>query len=151
MLYHDRAIFTDLDQNLLGDPKSLSVLVKVLRENRKCATFGIATGRRLESALKVMKQYGILEPDVLITSGGTAIHYAPKLTQDKGWPRHIEYQWTPGAVHRVLDELPGIELQPRTEQSRFKISYYIDPQKAPGLDEINKLLHQEEQSVNVNL
>jgi sucrose-phosphate synthase len=151
MLYHDRAIFTDLDQNLLGDPKSLSVLVKVLRENRKCATFGIATGRRLESALKVMKQYGIPEPEVLITSGGTEIHYAPKLTQDRGWRRHIEYHWTPNTVHRVLDELPGLELQPRMEQSRFKISYYIDPRKAPSLDEINKLLHQEEQSVNVIL
>jgi sucrose-phosphate synthase len=151
MLYHDRAIFTDLDQNLLGDPKSLAILVKVLRENRKCATFGIATGRRLESALKVMKQYGILEPDVLITSGGTEIHYAPKLTQDRGWPRHIEYHWAPSAVRRVLDQLPGLELQPRTEQSRFKISYYIDPRNAPGLDEINKLLHQEELSVTVNL
>jgi sucrose-phosphate synthase len=151
MLYHDRAIFTDLDQNLLGDPKSLSILVKVLRENRKCATFGIATGRRLESALKVMKQYGIPEPDVLITSGGTEIHYAPKLTQDTGWRRHIEYHWTPNTVHRVLDELPGLKLQPRMEQSRFKISYYIDPRKAPSLDEITKLLHQEEQSVNVIL
>ncbi len=151
MLYHDRAIFTDLDQNLLGDPKSLAQLVSVLRENRKCSTFGIATGRRLDSALKIMKKYAIPEPDVLITSGGTAIHYAPTLTEDTGWRRHIDHQWTPNPVCRVLDELPGLKLQPKSEQSRFKISYYIDTRIAPDLDEIIKLLHQHEQSVNVTL
>jgi len=151
MLYHDRAIFTDLDQNLLGDPRSLSTLVSLLRENRKCATFGIATGRRLDSALKVMKQHGIPEPDVLITSGGTQIHYAPKLTADTSWAQHIDHHWTPGAVQRILSSLPGLKLQPKSEQSRFKISYYIDPRKAPSTEEINKLLHQEEQSVHVNL
>ena len=39
-------------------------------------------------------------------------------------------------------------LQPKQEQSRFKISYYIDPEKAPPLEEINRLLHQEELVVN---
>jgi len=151
MLYHDRAIFTDLDQNLLGNPDSLPDLIRVIRENRKCASFGIATGRRLDSALKVMKQHRIPEPDVLITSAGTAIHYAPKLTEDTAWNRHIEKQWTPQVVRRVLDALPGLVIQPKTNQSRFKISYYIDPEKAPSLDDINQLLHQEEQSVNVIL
>ena len=148
-VYHDRAIFTDLDQNLLGDPAALKVLVDVLRENRKCAAFGIATGRSLKSALKAMKTYGIPAPDVLITSGGTAIHYAPKLTADRVWPKHIDYQWTPQVVRRVLTGLPGLQLQPRSEQSRFKISYYIDPAEAPGIDELNSMLHQEGVTANV--
>ncbi len=147
MLYHDRAIFTDLDQNLLGDPGSLPQLLQVIRENRKNFSFGIATGRRLDSALKVMKQHRIPEPDVLITSGGTAIHYAPKLTQDTAWTRHIEKQWTPQVVVRILNGLPGLLRQPKLEQSRFKLSYYIDPEKSPCLDEINQMLHQEEQVV----
>jgi len=148
-VYHDRAIFTDLDQNLLGDPAALKVLVDVLRENRKCAAFGIATGRSLNSALKAMKTYGIPAPDVLITSGGTAIYYAPKLTADTVWPKHIDYQWTPQVVRRVLTGLPGLQLQPRFEQSRFKISYYIDPAEAPGLDELNSMLHQQGVTANV--
>lgn len=151
MLYHDRAIFTDLDQNLLGDPESLPELLQVLREFRKCATFGIATGRRLDSALKVMRQYRIPEPDVLITSAGTQIHYAPELTTDTTWAQHIDHAWTPHVVLRVLDGLPGLELQPKSEQSRFKISYYIDPRKAPGAEELQSLLNQEEQSVNLTL
>ncbi len=151
MLYHDRAIFTDIDQNLLGDDTSLTELGNRIRANRKCATFGIATGRRLDSALQVIKKHGIPEPDVLITSGGTEIYYAPKLTEDTAWTRHMEKQWTPNVVVRVLNKLPGLVRQPKIEQSRFKLSYFIDPAKAPSLEEINQLLHTEEQSVNIFL
>jgi len=148
-LYHDRAIFSDLDQNLLGNPSHLPQFARVIRENRKCATFGIATGRRLDSALKAIRRYGLPEPDVLITSGGTEIHYAPSLTEDSGWRRHIDYLWTPTQVRHCLDALPGLQLQPKTEQHAFKISYYMDPSHAPGLEEIRSLLHKEELSVNL--
>lgn len=151
MLYHDRALFTDLDQNLLGDPESLAEFVKVVREHRTCASFGIATGRSLESALKVMRRYGIPMPDVLITSLGSDIHFAPEYAMDQAWTRHIDHLWTPASVRAILDELPGLKRQPKSEQGRFKISYYIDPQVAPSLEEINRLLHQGDQTVNVTL
>jgi len=148
-MYHDRTIITDLDQNLLGDPESLADFVSVVKGNRKCSTFAIATGRRLDDALRVLKRFGIPQPDLLITSLGTEIHYAPRLTIDTGWSRHIDYLWNPRAVRRVLAELPGLKRQPNSEQSRFKISYYIDPEKAPEIDAINSLLHQNDQTVNV--
>jgi sucrose-phosphate synthase len=44
-----------------------------------------------------------------------------------------------------------MQLQPRLEQSRFKLSYYIDPRVAPDIKQINKLLHQEGQAANVVL
>jgi len=148
-LYHDRTIITDIDQNLLGDPESLADFVDVIKANRKCTTFAVATGRRLDDALRIFKRYGIPQPDLLITSLGTEIHYAPRLTVDTGWSRHIDHYWNPKAVRRILAEVPGLELQPRNEQSRFKISYYIDPAMAPDTDEINSLLHRNEQAVNV--
>ena len=151
MLYHDRAIFTDLDQNLLGDPESLAEFVRVVREHRKCASFGIVTGRSLESALKVMRRYGIPMPDVLITSLGTEIHFAPEYALDQAWARHIDHLWTPVAVRAILDELSGLKRQPKEDQGRYKISYYIDPQVAPSLEEINRLLNQGDQTVNVTL
>ena len=150
-LYHDRAIFTDLDQNLLGDAESLADFLDVMKIYRKCTTFGIATGRRLDTALRMMKRYGIPQPDILITSLGTEICYAPRLTQDSAWAEHIDHLWKPKAISRVLCDLPGIKLQPKTELSRFKISYYIDPEQAPGLDEINSLLHQQELTANTFL
>jgi len=150
-LYHDRAIFSDLDQNLLGDPESLGTFVEFVRRNRKCTSFGIVTGRRLESALKVMKRYGIPRPDALITSVGTEIHYAPRLTIDTAWIDHIDHMWNPKSIRRVLDELPGLKLQSTEFHSRFKLSYYIDPTKSPSLDEINRRLHQEEQAASTIL
>lgn len=149
MLHHDRAIFTDLDQNLLGDPKSLAEFLRVMRDNRKCSTFGIATGRSLQSALKVMRRYGIPQPDVLITSVGTAIHYAPQLTADSAWARHIDYLWQPQRIRKLLGELSGVVLQEKTELSKFKISYKLDPNNAPCIDDIHSLLRQEELTANV--
>ena len=150
-LYHDRAIFSDLDQNLLGDSESLADFLDVMKIYRKCTTFGIATGRRLDSALRIMKRYGIPQPDILITSLGTEICYAPRLTRDRAWAEHIDHLWKPRAIIRALGDLPGIELQSKIEHSRFKISYYIDPGQAPGLDEINSILHQQELTANTFL
>ncbi len=150
-LYHDRALFSDLDQNLLGDHGALKTFLEALQANRKCVLFGIATGRRLDSAIQVMKKYRIPMPNVLITSLGTEIFYNPNLVPDSAWKLHIDYLWNPRIIRRTLHELPGMELQPRLEQSRFKISYYIDPQVAPDIQQINKLLHQEGQAANVVL
>jgi sucrose-phosphate synthase len=149
MMYHDRAIFSDLDQNLLAVPEALDTFIKVIQDNRKCSTFGIATGRRLDSALKELKRYNLPQPDVLITSLGTEIYYAPNLTKDTAWQEHIDYLWKPSIVRRVLSELPGLELQEKSEQSPFKVSYYIDTEKAPPVEEIISLLHQNEQTINV--
>jgi len=149
MLYHDRAIFTDLDQNLLGDPDSLDTLVNIIRSNRKCTSFGIATGRRLDSALNVIRRNRIPMPDVLITSLGTEIHYTPNLTRDTAWINHIDHMWNAKAVRRILAEIPGLRLQAKSEQSRFKISCFIDPAEAPDVSEINRLLLQQEQTVNI--
>lgn len=150
-LHHDRALFSDLDQNLLGDPDTLGSFIEALQANRKCVLFGIATGRRLDSAIQVMKKHHIPMPNVLITSLGTEIYYNPNLVPDAAWELHIDYQWNPRIIRRTLRELSGMELQPKLEQSRFKISYYIDPQIAPDIQRINKMLHQEGQAANVVL
>lgn len=149
-LYWDRAIVSDLDQNLTGDNRSLQQLIAVLRKHRKSTRFIIATGRRLDSALKLMKKHAIPEPDILITSAGTEIYYAPKLTADISWSRHIDYQWTPHKIREILNGFPGLKMQPKVEQSRFKLSYYIDPAIA-DIEEIRQLLHQEEQAVYIQM
>jgi sucrose-phosphate synthase len=147
--YRDRAIFTDLDQNLLGNPTGLKRFIKVIRDNRKCATFGIATGRRLDDALSIMKKFSIPIPDVLITSLGTKLHYTQGLSMDDFWGEHIDHLWQPKSIRRVMADLPGIKPQPKQDQSYYKIAYHYDPNKAPSVDEINALLHKEELTCNV--
>jgi len=147
--YRDRAIFTDLDQNLIGNLAALQRFVEVIKENRRCVSFGIATGRRFDSALMLMKKYSIPRPDVLISSLGTRIHYGQALTKDDYWADHIDHSWSRQQVHRALSDIPGLKLQPKTEQTPFKLSYYYDPQKAPVLEDIISLLRQKELTVNV--
>jgi len=147
--YRDRAIFTDLDQNLVGNPAALQRFVEAMRNNRKCVTFGVATGRRIDSALALMKKQGIPAPDVLISSLGTRIHYGQSLTEDDHWAEHIDHHWNPQQERRALAELPGLKPQDKNEQTPFKLSYFYDPQKAPSVDEIVKLIRQHELTANV--
>lgn len=147
--YRDRALFTDLDQSLLGHEEGLRQFITVLQGHRKCATFGIATGRRLDSALRILKQHAIPRPDVLITSLGTEIHYAPQLEPDPFWREHIAHLWQPVAVRRVLSRLPGLSPQAKGEQTPFKISYHYDPTQAPGIEELAALLRGQELTVNL--
>ncbi|MEJ1356410.1 MAG: HAD-IIB family hydrolase [Candidatus Sedimenticola sp. (ex Thyasira tokunagai)] len=149
MRYRDRAIFTDLDQNLLGSEEGLQQFNRLVKDNRKCGTFGIATGRRLDSALSILKKHGIPRPDVLITSLGTQIHYGQKLTADDFWREHIDHLWKPQSVRRLLNELPGLKPQRKIEQSRFKIAYHYDKSEAPSVEELNDLLHQRDLTCNV--
>ncbi len=146
--YRDQAIFTSLDLNLLGDPESLLSLLDFLKAHRKLVIFGVATGRRLESALAVLRQHRIPVPDVLITGQGTEIHYAPGLTNDDAWTRHIDHLWTPKTVKRLLRGMPGLTRQPESQQSDFQLSYYVDTQIVSAQD-IRQLLFRNEVVANV--
>ncbi len=147
--YRDRAIFSDLDQNLLGNPASLERFAEVIRQNHRSVIFGIATGRRFDTALALMKKFRIPMPDVLISSLGTRIHYGQNLTGDDWWNDHIDHNWNPQRVRRVLAELPGLKIQPKRDQSALKLSYYFDPEKAPTQEEIITLIRQKELTANV--
>ncbi|MGE4441430.1 MAG: HAD family hydrolase [Desulfomicrobium sp.] len=143
-----QALFAELDLSLIGDELSLSKLVATLQTHRKTLLFGIATGRRLDNALATLRKHKIPQPDVLISGQGTEIHYAPNLTQDTIWERHINHLWAPRAVRETLREIPGLSLQPKKHQSPFKISYYIDTSVISG-QQVRQLLQHNEQAVNV--
>ncbi len=145
------AIFSDIDQNLIGDQQSLQQLIEVINTHRSTTSFGIATGRRLDSALKAFKEHDIPVPDILITSLGTEIYFSSHLTPSKSWQNHIDHLWNRRELERLLDDLPGLVLQSEDNQSKFKLSYHYDP-KAPdalSVEDIISLLRKEEQAVNV--
>jgi sucrose-phosphate synthase len=149
--YRDRAIVTDMDQSLLGDPAALKQFADTIRQNRKRLVFGIATGRRIDSALAIIKKHHLPSPDVLISSLGTRIHYGSSLSEDSFWADHVDHAWNRDRIRRVLGGLPGLKLQEQAKLSRFKVSYYYDADKAPTVEEITDLLHQEELTANVLL
>ncbi|MCK5831832.1 MAG: glycosyltransferase [Methylococcales bacterium] len=147
--YRDRAIFTVLDENLLGNQQSLDLFSDLIRKNHKDVTFGIATGRRMDSALAIMRKHKIPIPDVLVSSLGTRIHYGKALTEDAYWVDHIDHDWNPQRVQRVLANIPGLKLQSMKDLSHFKISYFYDIEIAPPIEEIIALIRQKELTTNV--
>ena len=147
-IYREKAIFTSLDLSLIGDQQALTLLLEMLKTHHKTIIFGIATGRRLDDVLNTLRQHKIPQPDVLISSQGTEIHYAPNLTEDVIWSRHINHQWNPERVRDILKDVPGLKIQPRANQSTYKISYFIDASLA-DVHGIRQLLLRNEQSVNV--
>jgi sucrose-phosphate synthase len=149
MRYRDRAIVADLDLNLVGDGEALGKFLEIMRANRKNVSFAIATGRRVDSALSLMKKHGIPSPDILITSLGTRIQYGQSLTEDDLWSQHIDHDWSIRRVRLALSQVPGLISQEQRQQTPFKISYFYDALHAPSPDELNTLLRQQEISANV--
>ncbi len=132
----DRILVSDIDNTLIGDREGLDILLQRLQEADGRIGFGIATGRHLNSALKVIKEWGIPKPDLLITSVGSELHYGTGLAEDVSWQRHIDYLWKPEALREALDTLPGLKLQAKINQRKFKISYNVNPDSMLTLQEI---------------
>ncbi len=128
-------LVSDIDNTLLGDAASLRELMAWLETHRQMG-FAVATGRSLELTLKVLRQWKVRRPDILISSVGSEIHYGRTLKPDVGWTSHIRYRWRRADVQQLLDRMPGLRLQPAENQREFKLSYYLDRDRAPDLREI---------------
>ena len=132
----ERLLVCDIDNTLLGDTKSLRQLMQILKSSNHRVGFAVATERRYESTINVLKQYKIKIPDLLITSVGTEIHYGHRMLLDTGWHQHINHHWEPQSLLEAMRSIPGIKLQPKIDQQAYKISYFINPKKAPSIREI---------------
>lgn len=137
----DRLIITDLDNTLTGDDEALKEFVELIRENDHIG-FGIATGRRLDSAMELIKELGLPQPDLIDTDAGTQLHYGENLTPDLSWRKSIDYAWKPQQIRDVLDMQPGFYPQIEEHQSEFKISYEIDTSVSPSITTIKKILRE---------
>lgn len=137
-----RVLISDIDNTLIGHNDGLNELLAWLREHADSVAFGIATGRHLESTLKVLKSHKVPLPNILITSVGTEINYGPSLVPDAGWANHIRYKWRREALAEAMLTVPGLELQDVESQREFKISYNVDPELMPPLNQIYRHLRE---------
>jgi len=140
---YEKLIVMDIDNTLLGDDDSLKELIEILKENRNRIGFGVATGRRLESAKEALAEAGVPEPDFFITSVGSEINYGKMLKPDKGWSDHIGHMWKPELVRQIVDGMEGVNLQPAETQRDFKVSYFYDPKKFVKASVLRKMFRQE--------
>jgi sucrose-phosphate synthase len=136
----NRFLITDIDNTLIGDDNSrLPELVDFLNRHHDRFGFGIATGRTVKSALEILAQYDLPEPDVMITSVGAEIYYGANRYQDKGWQAHLSNHWNRKQIKELLDSLDFLEYQEEATQRTFKISYNMDPEK-DRLSTVHELL-----------
>ncbi|MBI1425294.1 MAG: HAD-IIB family hydrolase [Gammaproteobacteria bacterium] len=139
----DRLAITSLDNALFGDDQALRQLQGQLRKHGRHIGYGIATGRSLDSALRLMKRKALPIPDILITSVGTCIHYChngQRIVEDTYWANHIDYRWEPRKLSKIMRRVPGAKPRADNEQTRYKLSYDIDPEVTPSAREIKRLL-----------
>ncbi len=132
----DRMLVCDIDNTLLGDDEALASLLAQLKDSEHNVGLAVATGRRLQSAISILKKYDIPAPDFFITAVGSEIYYGHGLLEDAGWQRHIDYRWHPAALQKIMKDVPGLKPQAASEQRLHKISYNVDPDKVPPIREI---------------
>ncbi len=137
----DRIIVTDLDNTLTGDEESLREFAELITSNDHIG-FGIATGRRLDSAMALIEELNLPRPDVIDTDAGTQLHYGPTLTPDLSWRKQIGFAWQPDQIRELCKTLPGFELQPEVNQSEYKISYLLNTEIAPSATRLKKKLRE---------
>jgi len=136
-------LIADIDNTLLGHEGATERLVEVLKKHQGELGFAVATGRRIESARSVLKEWNIPEPEVFISSVGTEVHYkGAELQLDESWAKHISYQWEPEKIRDLITPLPGIVTQEKAAQRTYKISYFYDPKKSPTAGELRRILRQ---------
>lgn len=145
----DRIIVCDIDNTLIGNKEGLTELLEYINPAQDRVAFGVATGRTLKSTLKVLKEWKIPVPDLLITSVGCEIYYGHRMLEDTNWQKHTNYRWSRDDILKIMSQFPGLRLQSKEEQRNHKISYFMDPVKAPNVNEMVKQLRRHDLHANL--
>jgi sucrose-phosphate synthase len=133
-------LVTDIDDTLIGDEESLARLLAWRRANAPRVAFGVATGRSYPRALDVLEAWNVPLPDVLVTSVGTEIRFAPDLKPDRAWEGHIRHGWRRSEVVRALAGVPGLRKQPAENDGPYKASWEVVAGRSLDLEAVRRLL-----------
>ncbi|MEM6689942.1 MAG: HAD family hydrolase [Planctomycetota bacterium] len=137
----DRIIMADLDNTLTGDSEALEDFIDLINEHEHIG-FAISTGRRLDSAMKLIDGLNLPKPDLIETDSGTQLHYGPDLRPDRTWRKQIGFAWNAQAVREAIGTMDGVKLQKEEFQSEFKVSFTLDEANRPSIRAIKKRLRE---------
>jgi sucrose-6F-phosphate phosphohydrolase len=129
-------VCTDLDRTLLPNGNCLeSALARptfsALVERPEIVLVYV-TGRHKALVEQAIAEYSLPQPDFVIGDVGTSIYRitAGDWREWPQWTEEIAPDWQDrdhAAIQQLFDHLPGLVLQERTKQNRFKLSYYVSP------------------------
>ncbi|RMB28262.1 sucrose-phosphate synthase [Sphingomonas sp. PP-F2F-G114-C0414] len=122
-----RLLLCDIDNTLTGCTVGALSMAAYLKTQPNLA-FGVATGRSLQEAERLLGEWGQPAPAVLVTSVGAEIYWrdGARLIADADYSAHIDSGWNADAVDRRVCGLAGVERQPAVEQRRHKRSYFAE-------------------------
>lgn len=122
-----KLIILDIDDTILGDKNSQEELKNILSSLPEQIGFGVATGRTIDSAKKILMENNFLLPDLIISSVGSEIYYKNKdeYIYGTGWDTHISHQWKREHVVKIMNEFDFLEYQNEDTQRKYKVSYNI--------------------------
>ncbi len=146
----EKLIMTDIDNTLLGDENAKNEFMDILHCLPHNVGFGVATGRTVQSTLKVLKENNIPLPDLVISSVGSEIYYNHKseLIYSKGWDAHISHMWRGELIIDLLKQFDFLKCQEEDTQRKFKISYYME-ENEENLNKIKDVLFQNKIKFNM--
>lgn len=119
-------LVTDLDHTLVGDDFALEELnhwVKTVRPAGMKLVY--CTGRSLTLYRELQAEASLIDPDVLICAVGTEIYAAGSSTPDPQWSEKLSPGWDREAIVATTAHFADLVLQPETEQTPFKVSFFL--------------------------
>jgi sucrose-phosphate synthase len=138
LLDSKKMMFFDIDETMTGNDDALDQLNELLVNRDSSVGFGVATGRKIDSAQEIFEKHNLVKPDVIISSVGSEIYYnnGKDYEYSTSWDAHIQNSWKPDKIRELLKEFDFIKLQVDENQRKFKVSYDIDPD---AMDKIYKV------------
>lgn len=121
----------DIDNTLTGCQQGARRFCHYLARRNDVA-FCVATGRSLIEARRILREWKLPAPRVLVTSVGSEIYWQTPsgLRLDVGYAENIARGWRPAEVERALLGMEGLTPQQDVEQREWKRSYYADDAQA---------------------
>lgn len=134
-----KLIILDIDETITGNDEAMARLKTKLEYMPPEIGFGVATGRTIDSACKLLSDVNFIKPHIIISSVGSEIYYNShdEYIYSTSWEAHIKNSWKPESIRELLKDFDFIELQPDVNQRKFKVSYNLigDITKIPLLSE----------------
>ncbi len=132
-----RLLVCDIDNTLLGDREALREFLDWQQKNAGEVALGIATGRSFHSAQSILAAEGVSNPDFIISSVGTCIHWYDRdarcFVEDGSWTSRMTAGWEADKIARIASDL-GLRSQAALEQRPGKASFFLDNRTADELD-----------------
>lgn len=129
-----RLLASDLDATLTGSRKGAAAFAAWRAAHPDCL-FALVTGRPVQEARRVLRDWGLPEPDIYATSVGTEIWRPGRgaaLTPDEGYAARLDIGWAPEAAAEIAAGI-GLAPQAACEQRPWKRSFLGSGEQAGRL------------------